>query len=315
MFKGFRDLFGARKDGEGSRPPSRPKPAAAKPKAPPKLPRVNLARKYTIVAETGQGSMSKVYRAVDNANGRVVCLKVQDRAKTEAALARSQQVNRPSEGEVGQKIVHPNVVRTFEYGLTSKGDYFIAMEFIDGVSLTFVRETRGLSLADKVELMAQAADGLGAVHAAGFIHHDFGPKNLLVTTDGQLKLIDFGLSIPNTAAFRRPGNRTGTLNYMAPELIRREPKDERLDIFSWGATAFELLAGRLPYDINAPDPMTMIRLRMNVPPMLLEKAAPKLPEGLCAIVNQALERRPFDRWERADTLGPALRELELPART
>ena len=313
MFKGLRDLFGSRKPEKSAPPTAKPK-GPAKPKAPPRMPRVNLDRKYTIVAETGQGSMSKVYRAVENATGRVVCLKVQDKAKTVAAMARSHQAGRPSEGEIGLKIVHPNVVRTYEYGETNKKDYFIAMEFVEGVSLTFIRETRSLSLAEKIELIAQAADGLGAVHAAGFIHHDFGPKNLLATPENQVKLIDFGLTIPNTPAFRRPGNRTGTLNYMAPELIRREPKDQTLDIFSWGATSFELLTGRLPYDISAPDPMTMIRLRMNVAPTPLGTVDPSLPPELCAIIDQALERRPQDRWPRADTLAPALRELEVPAR-
>ena len=101
-------------------------------------------------------------------------------------------------------------------------------------------------LGEKLELLAQAAEGLAAVHAQGFIHHDIGPQNFLVDREQQVKLIDFGLAVPNTPLFHRPGNRTGTLQYMAPELIRREATDERIDIFSFGAMAFEFLTGGCP---------------------------------------------------------------------
>jgi len=311
MFEGFKGLFGSK----GSKPAGKPKatPAPGKPKAPRRvsLPRVNVARKYVILNEIGSGSMSRVYRAMEKETGRSVCLKIQDRAKTEAALARASQAHRPTEGEVGQKIVHPNVVRTFEFGLTPRREYFLVMEFIDGPSLTQLRQSRVLPLAAKLELLAQAADGLAAVHAAGFIHHDFGPKNLLVDRDDRVKLIDFGLSIPDTPEFRKPGNRTGTLNYLAPEVIRREAKDQRLDIFAWGVTAFEFLTnGKFPYDLSgAADPMTAIRLRMNADPMRLEQLAPHLPAELSELIDRAMARRPQDRWPSAATLGAALREL------
>jgi serine/threonine protein kinase len=286
-----------------------PTPLKAAPK--PKVRRINLAKRFTIIAETGQGSMSRVYRAMENATGRNVCLKIQDKAKTTAAIARSgMSANRPSEGEIGLKIVHPNVVRTFEWGETNKGEHYIVMEFIDGVSLQFIRESRALPLAEKVNLLAQAADGLAAVHAAGYIHHDFGPKNLLVSRDDQVKLIDFGLTIPNTPEFRRPGNRTGTLQYLAPEVIRRESKDERLDVFAWGVTAFELLTGRMPYD-DTGDPMVMMRLRMNTDPIDIGRVAPHLPEPLRNLIRQALTRRKEDRWARMDKMAEALRELAL----
>ncbi len=313
MFEGLKALFGSKE--------SKPKPksaagkkaaAVATPKAAPrpKLRKVNIKKRYTILAEIGQGSMSKVYRAMENDTGKSVCLKLQDREKTEAAMARSQAANRPTEGEIGQKINHPNVVRTFDFGLTPRNEYFVVMEYVEGTSLTMVRQSRVLSLPERIEFLAQAAEGLAALHAAGFIHHDFGPKNLLVDKDDRVKLIDFGLTIPNTPAFRRPGNRTGTLNYLAPEVIRRESKDERIDIFSWGVTAFEFLTnGKLPYDTTAADPMTAIRLRMNADPIPLEQVAPHLPPELCDLVNRTMVRRLPDRWPKAATLATALREL------
>ena len=191
--------------------------------------RVNLQRRFAIVSETARGSMSRVYRALDNQTGRTVCLKVQSQAKNEAAASRaSAHEPRPLEGEMAMHLVHPHIVRTFEYGLSTQGEHFVVMEFIDGVSLQFIRETRSARTAEKVELLAQAAEGLAAVHAAGFIHHDINPRNFLVNREQHVKLIDFGLTIPNTPAFCRPGNRTGTLQYMAPELLAART-DRRAD--------------------------------------------------------------------------------------
>jgi len=276
-------------------------PAAHRPA---KLRRENLKR-FTILAETGRGSMSRVYRALDTKSGRVVCLKVQDREKTEAALARAAQIGRPTEGEIGAALTHPNVVRTYEYGLSTKKEYYIVMEFVEGINLQELRQSRVLDVAERAELLAQAASGLAAVHAAGFIHRDIGPKNLLVDHNDRVKLIDFGLTVPNTPTFRRPGNRTGTINYMAPELLRREPTDERIDIFSFGATAFEFLAGRLPFDAILS--VTDMMQRINSPPHDPAKLNPRLPAPLCDLLLKMLARLPADRWPKMATLPEAFR--------
>ena len=276
----------------------------------PRASRVNIGKRFTLVAETGQGSMSRVYRAVDNESGRTVCLKVQIPEKTLAAAARAEKVDRPDEGEIGMTIHHPNVVKTFEYGLSTKSEHYVVMEFVDGPSLHFVRETRAAPrLEDKLELMAQAADGLASFHEAGFIHHDVGPRNFLTTREGQVKLIDFGLAIPNTAVFRRPGNRTGTLNYMAPELIRRETIDERIDIFSFGVLAFEFLTDRLPYDST--NSMATMLARINSEPLDPVKANPFLPREVHDLLRKLTARRRDDRWPKMSTVGPALRKLEI----
>jgi hypothetical protein len=236
---------------------------------------------------------------------------VQDAVKTAAAVARSALGPRPAEGAIGVRIVHPHVVRTFEHGTSTKGQHFVVMEFVDGVSLNFVRESRRPALAERIELLAQAAEGLAAVHAAGFIHHDFGPKNLLVDRNDQVKLIDFGLAVPNTDVFHRPGNRTGTLNYMAPELLRREATNERLDIFSFGVTAYEFLTGKLPYD--ATTSLTAMLQRINHDPVDIGKADPRLPEDVCEFVRRLMARSVRERWPAMATVADALRNLECVA--
>jgi len=288
----FGFLFGAKK------------PAGA---SAPKAKRVNIEKRFSIVAETGRGSMSHVYRAVDNQSGRSVCLKVQERDKSEAAAARASRAGRLTEGAIAIQIKHPNVVRTFEHGETTAGAHYVVMEFIDGQSMSFARQSRPLTVAQKIDLMAQAAEGLAAIHAAGYIHHDIGPKNVLVDRDDRVKWIDFGLAVPNTPAFQRPGNRTGTLNYMAPEVIRREPKDEKLDVFSFGVMMFEFFSNKLPYD--APDAMGQMRQRINGEPIDIERFAPQLPEALKDLIRRTLKKSPKDRIASMELGARPLREL------
>lgn len=275
--------------------------------------KVNLDRRFTLVTESGQGSMSKVYRAIDNQTGASICLKVQIPSKNVAAAARAERLDRPDEGQIGLRIFHPNVVRTLEAGLSTRGEHFVVMEFIDGVSLQFIRETRSTpKLEDKLELLAQAAEGLAAVHEAGFIHHDVGPRNFLTNREGVVKLIDFGLTVPNTPAFRRPGNRTGTLHYMAPELIRREPTDERLDIFSFGAMAFEFLTDKLPFD--ATSSMAAMLHRINAEPLDPAKANPNLPGDVHDLLRKLTARRKDERWSKMASLPERLRGITVKAR-
>ena len=269
--------------------------------------RVNLEKRFSIACETPQGSMSRVYRAVDKESGRTVCLKIQLPAKQSAAESRAERVTRPPEGEIAMKVVHPNVVRTYEYGVTTEGEGFLVMEFVLGVSLKFVREATKTGLRAKVKLLAQAADSLAAVHAAGFIHHDVNPNNFLVNHDNDIKLIDFGLAVPNTPAFQRPGNRTGMLQYMAPELIRRETTDERIDIFGFGVMAYELLTNRLPY--GGGNSLQQMTQKINTAPIDPVLANPRISDDLRHILLKTLERRKTDRWPKMSTLADALREV------
>jgi len=269
--------------------------------------RVNIERRFAIACETPQGSMSRVYRATDKESGRTVCLKIQLPDKHAAAEARAHKAERPPEGDVAMKVVHPNVVRTYEHGTTTDGEKYIVMEFINGVSLKFVREATKVGVRAKVKLLAQAADSLAAVHAAGFIHHDVNPNNFLVDRENLVKLIDFGLAVPNTPAFHRPGNRTGMLQYMAPELIRRETTDEKIDIFGFGVMAFELLTDKLPY--GGGNSLAQMTQKINVAPLDPATANPRLSEDLCEILRRTLTKSPKDRWQRMSTLGDALREV------
>jgi serine/threonine protein kinase len=265
---------------------------------------VNIERRFQVISMTSQGSMSRVCKALDRKTGRTVCLKVQDVQKQAEAAARAVRHGRMSEGEILERIKHPNVVRHYEHGITTRKEHFLAMEFVSGVSLKFQQETGAFDARGKLEALLQAAEGLAAVHAAGFIHHDFGPRNVLFNTEGQVKLIDFGLAVPNTPEFRRPGNRTGSLDYMAPELVRREPIDVRIDIFSFGAMAFELMTNRLPYEASTS--LAILLKRMNHDPLDPLAVKPKMPPRLADFLRKSIAR---NRDQRYKSMAEVIAEL------
>ena len=273
-------------------------------------PRVDLDKRFQKIARVGQGSMSKVYRARDFKLGRTVALKVLDKAKTAKLMARNYGgAVRPTESSIAVQLIHPNVVRTYDQGISSDGEPFLVMEFIEGLGLNFLIETKSAALAGKrIDYLTQAAEGLAYVHDQKFIHRDMCPRNIMVTSEGEVKLIDFGLAVPNTPEFRRPGNRTGTANYMAPELIKRDPTDERIDIYSFGVTAYECLVERFPWD--APDSYQMMIQHMNTPPHDPRDFKPDLDEKLAKLLLWGLALSPKKRIPSMKEFAAALRSLE-----
>ena len=140
-------------------------------------------------------------------------------------------------------------MQTFEHGLTKQGEQYLVMEFIEGMGLNFLIETQSPHLKGKrIDHLIQFANGLEYVHQQGYLHRDVCPRNAMVTQDGVLKTIDFGLAIPYRPEFCKPGNRTGTPNYLAPELIKRTTTDHRVDLFALGVTAYECFTNQLPWE-------------------------------------------------------------------
>lgn len=263
----------------------------------PKVPRIDLRRRFELIGRVGQGSMSRVWRARDTMNGKVVAVKVLDKAK----LARLEQrfaqagVHRPDEGDIAVSLRHPNIVRTIEHGVTQEGEQFLVMEFVEGVSLSYLVDVQNDRMRKNcLWYCVQLGDAMEYLHKQLWIHRDLCPRNVMVTPEDEVKLIDFGLMVPNTEEFRRPGNRTGTAMYMAPELIKRQPTDERIDIFSYAVTCFEMFAKTLPWP--AADTLETVVQHINSPPKDLKKLRPDLDDQVVATIMKGLERDPRDRW-------------------
>lgn len=267
--------------------------------------RVDLKERFELIARSGQGSMSKVYRARDRLTGRAVALKILDKKKTQDLNDRLGDREKPSEGALAASLDHPNVVRTFEHGVSTKDEQFLVMEFIEGSGLEFYISVGGRQLEEKgLPYVLGTARALEYFHAQNLIHRDVCPRNVLIDSDEQPKLIDFGLSVPNTPEFRRPGNRTGTASYMAPELIRRQPTDERIDIFSFAVTAYEALGGSLPWP--ATESMKAALQHINTPPRDIREMRPSLDTDLAEVIMKGLRHDPDRRWQSMGEFRAAL---------
>jgi serine/threonine protein kinase len=274
----------------------------------PKLPRVNVQKRFDLMGRTGQGSMSKVYRARDNKSGRMVCVKVLDKEKTTRFDLRFRGLKRPSEGAILMSLRHPNVVMALEHGLTTAGEQYLVMELIEGVGLNFLIETKSPQLpGHRVDYLLQAADALEYVHQQRFLHRDVCPRNIMVNSEGVVKLIDFGLTIPYRAEFTKPGNRTGTSNYLAPEVIKRISTDHRVDLFALGVTAYEVMTGDLPWEKGRS--LQTVMSHMNMPGRNPRDFVPDLDDKTTAFLLKAIERNPRDRFQSCADFREALQQL------
>ena len=272
------------------------------------LPVIDVRKRFELLNRTGQGSMSKVWRARDKSLGRTVCLKLLDKEKTAKFEARFVGLVKPREGAICTSIRHKNIVQTFEFGLTTEGEPYLVMELIDGMGLNFLIETKSPQLqGNRVNFLSQIADALEYLHKQGYLHRDICPRNVMVTKDGLVKLIDFGLTIPHRPEFCKPGNRTGTPNYLAPELIRRTTTDHRVDLFALGVTAYETFTGNLPWEKT--ESLQTLLSHMNSPGKDPRDFVPKLDKPTAQFLVKAIERDPNLRFQNAADFRDALQKL------
>jgi serine/threonine protein kinase len=288
-------LFGGGKKGEGAEGKN-PRP-------------VNVAKRFELSGRTGQGSMSKVYRAYDRDLGRTVCLKLLDKLKTANFEARFKGLKKPSEGAVCVALRHENIVRTYEYGVSTQGEPYLVMEWVEGLGLNYLIETKSPQLpGNRINYLAQLCDAVQYMHDNKWLHRDLCPRNVMINTEGVLKLIDFGLTIPYTPAFCGPGNRTGTPDYLAPELIKRKATDHRVDLYALGITAFEVFTGQLPWERSASSEENF-RRRLNTPHRSPKDLNPKLDDALVRILEKGIAKEPQDRFASARQLKESLLAL------
>jgi eukaryotic-like serine/threonine-protein kinase len=272
------------------------------------LPIIDVDKRFEILGRTGQGSMSKVFRARDKNLGRTICLKLLDKEKTAKFEARFPGMNRPMEGFISSSMRHKNIVQTFEYGLTRKGEQYLVMELIEGMGLNFLIETKSKDLIRKrVDFLIQIADALDYVHQQKYLHRDICPRNVMVTKEGQVKLIDFGLTLPYLPVFCKPGNRTGTPNYLAPELIKRITTDHRVDLFALGVTAYETFTGMLPWEKT--QSLATLQSHLNSPGKDPREFKPDLNPVLAELLIKSIEREPARRYQSAVAFREALKAL------
>lgn len=277
----------------------------------PRVKKIDISKRFMLETRTGQGSMSKVWKARDLTSGRTVALKLLDTEKTKRFEARFQglKIKKPSEGEIAVELKHPHIVKTLEHGVATTGEPFLVMEFIEGHSLSyFVSLQNDVMKKNRVRFMIELGEAIEHFHRKNWIHRDICPRNVMIDTELQVKLIDFGLVVPNTPPFQAPGNRTGTANYMAPELIKRQRTDQRIDVFSYAVTCYEMCAARLPWE--AAETLDAVMSHINSPPDDLQRVAKGIDPRVSDVIMKGLAVRPEDRWQNMGAMLEPLREVE-----
>jgi len=251
-------------------------------------PKLNYRRKYELLQEAISGTMSQVYKARDRETGELVAVKIIDSDILQKVNARWKGVNKPTEGAISVMFDHPYIVKTLDEGITTGGEQYLIMEYLEGTGLNNVLLIpEDMMAGSRTYYMRQVAEALMVVHKKGFIHRDICPRNLLFVGDASvLKLTDFGLTLPNKPPFTDPGNRTGTPNYMAPELVRRKPTDVRLDVFSFGVTMYELFTRELPWPRGDTGIAAMTH---SEPPALITDYRPNIDKTVAKAIHSCIE--------------------------
>jgi serine/threonine protein kinase/Tfp pilus assembly protein PilF len=273
---------------------------------------------YRIEAKLGEGGMGEVYRARDTVLGREVAVKVLPPDKL-----RSDRLQRfLREARAASQINHPNVVAIHEI-TESNGVHFIVMEYVAGKTLSESIPAGGLETQQVVHYARQIVASLARAHASGIVHRDLKPANIMVTTDGMIKVLDFGiakLDEPNavgedalTAAETAPGAILGTAAYMSPEQAMGRPVDPRSDIFSLGLVLYEMLSGRRAF--GGETLMTTIAAILYKEPRPLKEVVPQTPRDLDRIVARCMHKEPDRRFQSAVDLRLALEDLQTNAGT
>jgi serine/threonine-protein kinase len=273
--------------------------------------RLDLSKRFRLERHAFTGTMSKFHVAHEIATGKVYGIKLLDKEKLTQFRDRFKGLKRPEEGEIGMKIDHPRVAKTYEWGKTTTGQEYILMEYVDGPGVnTILRDMSFDWVPHRLTHIRQMAEGIQAVHEAGFIHRDICPRNFICYKDHTwLKLIDFGLTVPNEPPFRQPGNRTGTPQYMAPEIIRRKGTDPRVDIFAFGVTVYRMLTNEHPWGATDTTALAALAFDQKKAEDIL-KYRPNLNLKLARAVHRCLEIRPEARFESCKQFLSAISDVK-----
>ncbi len=257
-----------------------------------------IAGKYKILGILGKGGMGKVYKAEDIRLKRTVALKFLSQQLTDDPEAKERF---EQEAQAASALDHPNVCTIHEISETEEGQVFIAMAYYEGESLKDKIEKEPISQQEALDIASQLAQGLNKAHKEGIVHRDIKPANIMVTPDGIVKIVDFGIAkLSGQVRMTKTGATMGTVAYMSPEQARGEAVDLRTDIWSAGVVLYEMLTGSLPF--REEHEHSMMNAVINEEPLPLRKHRPDLPVDLEKIVDTALAKKPENRYENLDDL-------------
>jgi serine/threonine protein kinase len=269
-----------------------------------------LNNRYEVLETLGQGGMGEAYKARDRATGQLVVVKIPYASMIGDPSTYSRYER---ELDIGKRLDHPGIQRFLADGrLDGSVAPYLVFEFIDGRNMRdYLTKNAPLDVAHSVDLAAQLADVLQYVHGHDVVHRDLKPENLLITPDGKLKLVDFGIALLRGArrlTFQRLSSEVGTPDYMAPEQVQGERGDARTDVYALGVILYEMLTGEVPYQGDSP--LAVMSQRVTTPAPLLRSVRSDVPAGLEAVVFRALRRAPHERYPSMAALREDLQHLD-----
>jgi serine/threonine protein kinase len=261
---------------------------------------------YTVLRELGRGGMGRVYLASDSTLGRNVALKA---LPPELTLDPSHKDRLRREARAAAALTHPGICTVFALEELD-GDVYIASEFVDGTTLRYQLDAGIRPSAAEVERIAiELADALAHAHERGVVHRDLKPDNVMLTSDGRVKILDFGLArltAPDAQApITQPGTVFGTPAYMAPEQLQGNIVDARADVFAYGVLLYEYAAGTHPF--AASTPLAVAGRILEGHATAIAERRPDTPANVAAVISRSLSKSPADRFESAAAIVRALR--------
>jgi len=259
---------------------------------------------YKIVGQLGGGGMGVVYKAEDSRLQRTVALKLLPPSLTRDPVSKSRFLQ---EARAASALEHPNICAIFDVGEIEDDRLYLAMPAYDGETVEPKIERGPLPVEEAVDIARQVAQGLAKAHRQGIVHRDIKPANLMVTDDGIVKILDFGLAkLAGAAGLTRTGFRLGTPAYMSPEQARGEV-DHRTDLWSLGVVLYEMLTGQAPFQAES-DP-EIVHAVLHEEPAPLRRLRPDAPAGLERIVAGLLRKKLADRYPSAESVLADLRGI------
>ncbi|MFC1629444.1 serine/threonine protein kinase [Gemmatimonadota bacterium] len=257
---------------------------------------------YKIVDKLGEGGMGAVYKAEDSTLNRLVAIKALSSHLSENDEARERFVR---EAQAASSLNHSNITTIYEL-LEDDGEQFIVMEYVDGKTIRDVVESSRVSIRKAVDILIQSAEALEAAHNKGILHRDVKSANIMVSMEGNVKVMDFGLAhLEERSQLTRTGTTMGTLAYSSPEQLVGSPVDRRSEVFSLGVVFYELLTGQLPF--KSPSEGELVFEIINTEQDMLTTCREDVPESVCSVVNKMLIKKPELRYQ---TCGELLTDLK-----
>ena len=267
-----------------------------------------VANRYEIVQHIGQGGMADVFLAIDTILNRHVAIKIlrSDQSTDAISILRFER-----EAQAATTLAHPNIVEIYDVG-EYKNHHYIVMEYVAGKTLKkVIRDRAPLLNLEAVDTMKQLTSAVAEAHKRGIIHRDIKPQNVIVKSDGSLKILDFGIATAKgSAQLTQANNVMGSVHYLAPELAKGEPASPQSDIYALGIVFYEMLTGDVPFKADQAVQIALQHMREPMPSV--RKANPNVPQSVENIIIRATAKNPKLRYQSCDEMLKDLEKCMLP---